>query len=134
MIWVYLKLLHLRLFVSCVLFNLVIQALIILIRLLAYQKAIFCFIVDRRGFLVFEFWRKRGVLKNCSEIGGQLKGGGVLLERGGLQIASSFFFQKTFHYYCCNQQIYSFMWFNFYQKMIYNEISFPLTLIFKYIL
>ena len=58
-----------------------------------------------------------------------------------------FSFRKAcFHYYwntfssflsgnihaCCNQQIYSFMWFTFYQKMIYYEISFPLTFIFKY--
>ena len=32
---------------------------------------------------------------------------------------------------CCNQQICSFMWFTFYQKMIYYQISFPHTLIFK---
>ena len=28
---------------------------------------------------------------------------------------------------CCNQYIYYFMWFTFYQKMIYYEISFPVT-------
>ena len=71
-----------------------------------------------------------------------------LLERKGVQIASSVFLQKsmfsllleyfTFFFClvnlhaCCNQQIYSFMWFTFYSKMIYYKIYFPLTLIFKY--
>ena len=57
-----------------------------------------------------------------------------------------FFLRKAcFHYYwntffsffclvnihaCCNQQICSFMWFTFYQKMMYYEISFPVTLYF----
>ena len=79
---------------------------------------------------------------------GQLKWGWVLLESeegGGFQIVSSVFFKKSMfslllEYFfclvnihtCCNQQIYSFMWFTFYQKMIYYEISFPLTLIFNY--
>ena len=71
-----------------------------------------------------------------------------LLERKGVQIVSSVFLQKsmfsllleyfTFFFClvnlhaCCNQQIYSFMWFTFYSKMIYYKIYFPLTLIFKY--
>ena len=71
-----------------------------------------------------------------------------LLERKGVQIASSVFLQKnmfsllleyfTFFFClvnlhaCCHQQIYSFMWFTFYSKMIYYKIYFPLTLIFKY--
>ena len=74
---------------------------------------------------------------------------GVLLEKGGFQIASFFFFfffsQKSFItigilfclvniHACCNQKIYSFMWFTFYWKMIYYEISFLLAIIFKYIL
>ena len=74
--------------------------------------------------------------KIAQKQGGQLKGGEVLLER----VVS----KACFHYYrntffclvnihtCCNQQIYSFMWFTFYQKMIHYGISFPLTLIFKY--
>ena len=43
-----------------------------------------------------------------------------------------FFFCLVNIHTCCNQQIYSFMWFTFYQKMIYYEIYFPLTLIFNY--
>ena len=72
--------------------------------------------------------------------------GRVLLERGrggGFQIVSSVFLEKSMfslllEYFffpihtCCNQYIYPFMWFTFYLKMIYYEISFPLTLIFKY--
>ena len=33
---------------------------------------------------------------------------------------------------CCSEQIYSFTWFTFYQKMIYYEISFLITLISNY--
>ena len=55
-----------------------------------------------------------GIIKNYSEIGGWLKEGGSL-RNGSFQIVSSFFFQKSFHYYfitffylvnihaCCNQ-------------------------------
>ena len=79
---------------------------------------------------------------------GQLKWGWVLLESeegGGFQIVSSVFFKKSMfsllleYFFClvnidtfCNQQIYSFMWFTFYQKRIYYGIFFPLTLIFNY--
>ena len=98
------------------------------------------------GFLIFEIWTKRGIMKNCSEIGGLVERGGVLLERGrGSKLFQQFSLRKAcFHYYwntffcqvnihtCCNQQIISFMWFTFYQKMIYYEISLPFNLIFKY--
>ena len=90
------------------------------------------------GFLVFEIQTKRGIMKKLLRNRGQLKG------RRGFQIVSSVFLQKSMFsllldffclvniHTCCNQQIYSFMWFSFYQKMIYYEISFPLTLIFNY--
>ena len=91
------------------------------------------------GGLVFEICTKKGAMKNCSEIVG-------LVERrgGGFQFVSSVFLQKSMFsllleffclvniHACCNQQIYSFMWFTFYQKIIYYEIFSPLTLIFKY--
>ena len=72
---------------------------------------------------------------------------GGLVERGGSKLFHQLSFRKTcFLYYwnnvvffwlvnihaCCNQQIYSFVWFSFYQKIIYDYI-FPLTIIFKYI-
>ena len=75
---------------------------------------------------------------------GLVERGRVVLERGGFKIFSSVFLQKRMFsllldfyclvniHACCNLQSYSFMWFNFYQKMIYYEISFPLTLIFNY--
>ena len=80
-------------------------------------------------------------MKYYSEIGGLVKGKG-----GGSKLFHQIFFGKAFFQYywntsffClvnihayCNQQIYSFMWFTFSQKMIYYEISFPLTLIFNY--
>ena len=95
---------------------------------------------------IFEIQTKRGHEKIAQKQGGQLKrGGGGSLRKGSFQIVSSVFLKKNmFHYYwniffclvnihtCCNQQICSFMWFTFYQKMIYYEISFPFTLIFKY--
>ena len=98
----------------------------------------------------FKIWRKRGVIKNCSKIGCQLKGGRFSQKRGGcFQIVSSVFYQKSmflllleyfFFFFClvniltcCNQQICFFMWFNFYQKMIYYEIYFLFPFIFKYI-
>ena len=99
-----------------------------------------------RGFFVFKIWTKRGVIKNCSEIGGLVKSG-VFLRDGGCQIVLSVFLRKSmfsllleFFFFCfclvnihacCNQQIYSFRWFTFYQKIIYYEISFCITLIFK---
>ena len=93
--------------------------------------------------LVLGIWTKRGVIKNCSEIGGELKGGSSQKE-WDFQIVSSVFLQKSMFsllldffrlvniHTCYNQWIYSFMWFSFYQKMIYYEISFPLTLISSY--
>ena len=80
---------------------------------------------------------------------GQLKGEGSL-GKGGFPICFvSFPSEKLFFitagilffylfclvniHACCNQQIHSFIRFAFYQKTIYYEISFPLTLIFKYI-
>ena len=95
--------------------------------------------------LIFEIWTKTGVMKKFSEIGGLIeKGGEVLLEReGGPTLFHQFSLRKVcchcYRKFClvnihtwCNQQIYSFMWFTFNQKMIYYEISFPLTLIFNY--
>ena len=83
-----------------------------------------------------KFFRNRGLVE---------RGRGGLLERRGSKLFHQFSLRKArFHYYwntffclvnirtCSNQQIYSFMWFTFYQKMIYYEVSFPLTLIFKY--
>ena len=89
------------------------------------------------GIWFLKFGQRGGSCKNWSEIGSQLKGS----QKGGFAI-HQFSLRKTcFHYYwnfclvnihtCCNQQIYSFMWFSFYQKIIYYEISFPPTLIFK---
>ena len=46
-----------------------------------------------RWWVVFKIWTKRGVIKNCSEIGGQLKGG--FSQKGGVQIVSSVFIQKS---------------------------------------
>ena len=99
----------------------------------------------RGGFLVLEIWTKRGIMKNYSEIGGQLKGGSSQ-KKGGFHIVSSVVLQKRifsllFDFFClvnihtcCNQQIYSFMWFTFYQKMIHYGWNFfsSYTLIFKY--
>ena len=100
------------------------------------------------GVLFLKLVQSRGVMKKLLRNRGQLKGGGSLQkERGVSKLFYQFLFRKAcFHYYqntwffffcliniyaCCNQQIYSFMWFTFYQKVIYYEISFPLTLIFK---
>ena len=52
------------------------------------------------GYLIFEIWTKREVIKNCSEIGGVVEsgggeGGGILLERGGFQIVLSVFLKKS---------------------------------------
>ena len=70
-----------------------------------------------------------------------------LVERGegGSKLFNQFSLRKVcFHYYwntffclvnihtCCNQKIYSFMWFTFYYKMIHYEMPFPLTLTLKY--
>ena len=75
---------------------------------------------------------------------GLVERGGSSQKEGGFQIASPVFLKKSMFsllldFFCllniqtfCNQQIYSFMWFTFYQKMIYYEISFLLTLIFNY--
>ena len=95
------------------------------------------------GILVLEIWKKRVVMK-------KLLRNRELVERGGpyrkkefpnsfisfpsekhVFITIGFFCLVNIHT-CCNQQIYSFMWFSFYQKMIYYEISFPLNLIFNY--
>ena len=97
------------------------------------------------GVLIFLNLDKErgGHEKIAQKEGGQLKSG-VLLERVGVsKLFHQFSFKKAcFHYYwnffclvnihTCNQQIYSFMWFSFYQKMIYYEISFPLTLMLNY--
>ena len=73
-----------------------------------------------------------------------VKSGGSSQKEKGFRIVSSVFLQKNMFsllldsfclvniHTCCNQQIYSFMWFSFYQKMINYKISFPLTLIFHY--
>ena len=95
------------------------------------------------GFLFLKFAQRGGHEKTAQKQRGQLKEG-VLLERLGFPncfisfpsekhvfITTGFFCLVNIHT-CCNQQIYSFMWFSFYQKMIYYEISFPLTLIFNY--
>ena len=102
--------------------------------------------ISGSGVLVFKIWTKRGGRgheKIAQKDRGQLKSG-VLLERVGVSKSfHQFSFRKAcFHYYwkffclvnihTCNQQIYSFMWFSFYQKMIYYEISFPLTLMLNY--
>ena len=42
-----------------------------------------------RGFLIFEIWTKRGVMKKL------LRNRGVLLEKGGFQIVSSLFLKKS---------------------------------------
>ena len=98
-----------------------------------------------RGGLVFEVWTKWGVMENCSEIRGQLKGGGGFSQKGGFSnLFHHFSLRKAcFHYYwnfcqvniytCCNQQIYSFMWFTFYQKMIYVKFLFLLLLFFNFV-
>ena len=98
-----------------------------------------------RGGLVFEVWTKWGVMENCSEIRGQLKGGGGFSQKGGFSnLFHHFSLRKAcFHYYwnfcqvniytCCNQQIYSFMWFTFYQKMIYMKFLFLLLLFFNFV-
>ena len=99
----------------------------------------------RGVFLVFEIWTKRGVMKKLLRNRGLVeREGGSSQKEEGFQIVSSVFLQKSMFsllldffclvniHTCCNQQIYSFMWFSFYQKMIYYEISFPLTLIFNY--
>ena len=94
------------------------------------------------GVLIFKIWTKKRVMKKL------LRNSGFSQKGEGAQIVLSVFLQKSmfsllleyfFFFFClvnihacCNQQIYSFMWFTFYQKMIYYEISFPLTLIFKY--
>ena len=68
--------------------------------------------------------RKRGLKKFLS----------VILQKSMflLLLEYFFFFCLVNIHTCCNQQIYSFIWFTFYKKMIYYEISFPLTIIFKY--
>ena len=95
-----------------------------------------------QGVLVFEIWTKRGDVKKLLRNSGLVERG-VLLERGVSKLSSVFLQKNMFSllldFFClanvptsCNQQIYSFMWFYFYWKMIYYEISFPLTLIFNY--
>ena len=98
------------------------------------------------GFSFLKFGQRGGGSENIAQKqGGQLKGG-VLLERGCFQVVfHQFSLRKAcFRYYwstflclvnihtCCNQQIHSFMWFAFHQKIICYEIYFPFTLIFKY--
>ena len=77
------------------------------------------------GFLVFEIWTKRGVMKKLRN-SGLVERGGVLLERGGFQTVSSVFLQKSLFsllldffclvniHACFNQSICSFTWFTFY--------------------
>ena len=96
-----------------------------------------------RGVLVFEILTKRGVMKKLFRNRVLVEREGALRKSGVTKLFHQFSFRKAcFHYYwnffclvnihTCNQQIYSFMWFSFYQKMIYYEISFPLTLMFNY--
>ena len=92
----------------------------------------------------FLFWAKRGIMKKLLRNRGLVERWGSSQKGGGFQIVSSVFLQKSIFslllgffclvniHTCCNQQIYSFIWFSFYQKMIYYKISFPLTLIFNY--
>ena len=105
---------------------------------------------NQAGGVIFKIWTKRGVIKKLLRNRGLVERGDSFRREGvgGFQIVLSIFLQKSMfsllleyfvflflsgkYYACCNQQIYSFMWFTFYQKMIYYEISFPLTLIFKY--
>ena len=96
------------------------------------------------GVLVFEIWTKRGVMKKLLRNRGLVERGRSSQKEGGFQIVSSVFLQKSMFslileflclvniHTCCNQQIYSFMCFSFYQKMIYYEIYFPITLMFNY--
>ena len=92
-----------------------------------------------RGGSCFEIWTNRGVMKKLLRNMGLVEREGVLLESGGFPncyisfssekyvfITIGFFCLVNIHT-CCNQQTYSFMWFSFHQKMIYYEISFPLT-------
>ena len=97
-----------------------------------------------RGYPVFEIWTKRGVTEKLLR-NRELVERGNSLKRGSFQVVSSFFLKRSMFsllvkyffclvniHTCCNQQIYSFMWFTFYQTTIYYKIPFPLILIFKY--
>ena len=82
-----------------------------------------------------KLFRNRGLV----ERGGFSQNGGIskLFHQFPLRKACFHYNWNTFFcllniHTCCNEQIFSFMWFTFYQKMIYNGISFLLTLVFKY--
>ena len=78
--------------------------------------------VEGGGFLFLKFGQRGWSWKNCSKIGGFVERG-VLLERGGFPYCFISFLQKSMFslpldffcliniHTCCNQWIYSFMWF-----------------------
>ena len=91
------------------------------------------------GVLVLEIWTKKGVMKKLLRNRGLVERGESSQKEGVSKLFNQFSFRKScFHYYwiffCLVNihEIYSFMWFSFYQKIIYYEISFPLPLIFNY--
>ena len=80
--------------------------------------------------------RNRGLVERGFS---QKEGGGgfqivssVSLKKSMFSLLLEYFFCLVKIHTCCNQQICSFIWFTFCQKMIYYGISFPLTLISKY--
>ena len=82
------------------------------------------------GILFLKFGYREAHEKIVQKQRGQLKGGEVvLIERREGFTFFSLFCKVNVHTFC-NQKIYSFMWFTFYQKMMYYEISFPVTLYF----
>ena len=97
-----------------------------------------------RGILLFEIWTKSGVMKTFFRNRGLVERGGAPLRKRRFPncfirfpsekqvfIRVGFFCLVNVHA-CCNQQIYSFMRLTFFQRMIYYEIYFPLTLNFNY--
>ena len=87
------------------------------------------------GFLFLKFGQRGGHEKILQKQGGFQIVLSVILHKSMFSLLLEyffFFFCLVKIHICCNQQIYSFTWFTFYQKMIYYEISFPLTLIFKF--
>ena len=89
------------------------------------------------GISFLKFGQRGGHEQIAEKQGGYSQKGGIskLLHQFSLRKAC---FHCYWNFYLVNihthfnQQIYSFLWFTFYKKIIYYEISFSLTLIFKY--
>ena len=98
-----------------------------------------------RGVLVFEIWTRTEVIKKLLRNRGFSRKGGGFSQKGDFTncfisfpsgkhvfITIGILFCLINIHACCNQYTYSFMWFTFYQNMIYYENSFSFPFIFKY--